>query len=294
MTRPLGQALTLHPNSKDWPMKNYQTELRIGAFSQLMQVTVKTLRNYELKGLLLPHRVDEWTGYRYYNIHQLHRLTAISQMQGHGFSLEEIKDLLEEGTQTPSLAQLDEKINQTQQQLEALTLRHQRLLQWRDARKQLKQMEEITIQSLPAIIVASHREVIPNYDALGPLCCQQIGPAMLAAGCRCTEPGYCFTIDHNQEYKRENIDIEYCEQIEELRPDTDFLQFKQLPAIPKALCMKHVGPYERFSESFTRAVAYLEEQGYRIAGNPRFCYIDGAWNQEDPEKWVSLIQIPIE
>jgi hypothetical protein len=38
--------------------------------------------------------------------------------------------------------------------------------------------------------------------------------------------------------------------------------------------------------------------GYRyyskVAGHPRYCYIDGIWNQEDPEKWLSIIQIPIE
>ena len=58
--------------------------------------------------------------------------------------------------------------------------------------------------------------------------------------------------------------------------------------------MKHIGPYERFYESFTEAFAYMEQHGYRIAGHPRTCYIDGAWNQEDPEKWLSIIQIPIE
>lgn len=55
-----------------------------------------------------------------------------------------------------------------------------------------------------------------------------------------------------------------------------------------------VGPYERFYESFTEAFHYMEEQGLKISGQPRTCYIDGAWNQEDPEKWVSIIQIPIE
>ena len=30
--------------------------------------------------------------------------------------------------------------------------------------------------------------------------------------------------------------------------------------------MKHVGPYERFYESFTEAFAYMEEQGYKMAG----------------------------
>ena len=41
-----------------------KTRLKIGEFSQLMQVTVKTLRHYEQKGLLAPDEVDEWTGYR--------------------------------------------------------------------------------------------------------------------------------------------------------------------------------------------------------------------------------------
>ena len=53
-------------------------------------------------------------------------------------------------------------------------------------------------------------------------------------------------------------------------------------------------PYERFYESFTEAFRYIEEHGYKVAGQHRTCYIDGAWNQEDPEKWLSLIQIPIE
>ena len=66
------------------------------------------------------------------------------------------------------------------------------------------------------------------------------------------------------------------------------------PAGPRALCMQHIGPYERFYESFTEAFRYIEEQGYKVAGQHRTCYIDGAWNQEDPEKWLSVIQIPIE
>jgi hypothetical protein len=31
-----------------------KTKLKIGAFSKMMQVTVKTLRHYEQKGLLVP------------------------------------------------------------------------------------------------------------------------------------------------------------------------------------------------------------------------------------------------
>ncbi|MGN0234234.1 MAG: MerR family transcriptional regulator [Bacteroidaceae bacterium] len=273
---------------------HYRTRLRIGEFSRLMQVTVKTLRHYERKGLLLPCEVDEWTGYRYYSLGQMQRLSEIRGMQRLGFSLDEIRELLDGPSHVPGIAMLEEKIRQTEEQLRQLSIRHCRLLEWRDSRKSILKMEQFSIQTLPEIIVASHREVIPDYAALGPLCYMKIGPAMQEAGCVCTQPGYCFTIDHNREYRLHDIDIEYCEQVEQMLPDTPFLQFRRIPAVPKALCLRHVGPYERFYESFTCAVRYMEEHGYRMAGHPRFSYIDGAWNQEDPEQWVSLIQIPIE
>ena len=272
----------------------YKTKLKIGEFSRLMQVTVKTLRHYESKGLLIPGEVDEWTGYRYYNLEQMQRLTEIKDLQKLGFSLEEIRDLLEDSRHVPSLEQLDSKIQDTEKQLSALKERHRRLLNWRDSRQQIIKMEQFRIISLPEIIVASHREVIPDYDALGPLCFEQIGPQMQMLGCKCPTPGYCFTIDHNKEYTRENIDIEYCEQVEEMLPGNGFISFKRLPAIDKVLSAQPIGPYDKFSETFTEAVKYLESQGMRISGAPRFSYIDGPWNQEDPQKWVSEIQIPVE
>lgn len=275
-------------------MMIYRTKLKIGEFSKLMQTTVKTLRYYEQKGLLLPHEVDEWTGYRYYSIEQMQRLQNIRDMQRLGFSLEEIKDLLDDDSSTPSIRQMDEKISETERLLRQLVARRERLLIWRDSRKQITTMEKFSIQSLPSIIVASHREVIPNYAALGPLCVEKIGPEMQRLGCKCPPPGYCFTVEHNKEYTPTDIDIEYCEQVEEMGTDSAIIQFKRLPEVPKALCVKHVGPYEQFYDSFAEAFRYIEEHGYKVIGQHRTCYIDGAWNQKDPEKWLSVIQIPIE
>ena len=270
------------------------TKLKIGEFSKMMQVTVKTLRHYEQRGLLMPDEVDKWTGYRYYSISQMQRLNAIRDLQRQGFALEEIKELFDAGAQMPSVDQLTKKIEETERQLQLLVERRRQLLRWLDSHKQKNTMEKFSIQSLPEIIVASHREVIADYSALGPLCVNKIGPEMQRLGCKCPPPGYCFTIEHAKEYHPTDIDIEYCEQVEEMGVDSSIIQFKRLSAVPKALCMKHIGPYERFYESYAEAFKYMEEQGYRMAGRPRTCYIDGAWNQDDPEKWVSVIQIPIE
>ena len=246
-----------------------------------MQVTVKTLRHYEQKGLLLPDEVDEWTGYRYYSIDQMQKLQAIRDLQRLGFSLDEIKDLFEDNSHIPSIRQLTEKIKETEAQLKQLITRRNRLLDWRNTRKEMKTMEKFSIQS-------------PDYAAIGSMCVEIIAPEMQRLGCKCPPPGYCFTVEHDREYKPTDVDIEYCEQVEEMGEDSAIIQFKRLPAVPKALCMKHVGPYERFYESYIEAFRYIEEHGYKPVGQFRTCYVDGVWNQEDPEKWLSIIQIPIE
>ena len=38
---------------------------------------------------------------------------------------------------------------------------------------------------------------------------------------------------------------------------------------------------------------HYEENGYEVCGNIRECYIDGVWNKEREEDWLSEIQIPV-
>lgn len=265
---------------------------KIKEFSQLCQVTVKTLRHYEKIGLLVPNEVDAWTGYRYYDVSQMQTLLNIRRLKMMGFSLEEILDLFAAGYINPSQELIDEKIAACRTELDMLQHRLHDLLAMRQWIDKISMMDRFEIQSLPEIIVAYHREVIPTYDDLGRLCYEKIGPEMMRLGCKCAQPGYCFTVEYN-EYRPTNIDIEYCEQVEEMMPESDILKFKVLPAIPKALCMKHIGRYDKFYESFVEAFQYMEQHGYKQAGHPRTSYVDGAWNQEDPDKWLSVIQIPV-
>lgn len=271
----------------------YRTKLKIGEFSKLMQVTVKTLRLYEQKGLLMPDEVDVWTGYRYYRFSQMQQLSTIRLLQGMGFSLAEIKEIIDTDSFVPPLEQLEQKISDCEQQLHILQGRLQLLLALRDSRKKIITMEKFTIQTLPSIIVASHREVIKNWQAIGQMCTDVIAPEMHRLGCRCPMPGYCFTVEHNKEYKPTDIDIEYCEQVEEMGQDSAIIQFKRLPEVPTALCMAHHGPYDRFYESYTELFRYIEEHGYRVVGQHRTVYVDGVWNQKDPDKWLSIIQVPV-
>ena len=100
-----------------------KTKLKIGEFSKLMQVTVKTLRHYEQMGLLIPYEVDKWTGYRYYTIEQMQRLNAIRELKGMGFSLEEIKDLYDDEYHEPSISQINAKLTECNRQIRTLLKR---------------------------------------------------------------------------------------------------------------------------------------------------------------------------
>lgn len=268
-------------------------KLKIGEFSRLCKVTVRTLRHYEKIGLLVPEIVDRWTGYRYYSINQLQRMLDILELKSLGFSLEEIKDLFEDANHKPSVESLETKVRECEAELKLLQARMSQLKAMVTFQKKLENMEKVFIESLPEITVASYRAVIPSYDALGMLCYQTIGPEMARLGCECPEPGYCYTIEHG-DYKPEDVDIEYCEKVLEAKQDSELIKFKKIPAVPTAVCMKVYGPYEGLRQNYIDLFKWMEENGYRIAGDPRANYIDGIWNQEDPAKWLTVIQVPAE
>ncbi len=68
--------------------------MKIGDFSLLTNVPVKTLRYYSDIGLLMPEKTDD-TGYRYYSIRQLSKLNKILSLKESGFTLNEIISLSE-------------------------------------------------------------------------------------------------------------------------------------------------------------------------------------------------------
>lgn len=269
-------------------------ELQIGRFSKLCGVTIKTLHHYEKLGLISPSRVDEWTGYRYYAASQLQTMETIRRFKELGFSLEEIGTLMEADSQVPPMELLETKILETETLLRQMLQRRERLHKVLNLQQNYINMDKFSIQSIPAMTVACHRARIPNYEALGDLCCNTIGPEMARLGCQCPTPGYCYTIEHDKEYRPTDIDIEYCEQVSEAKADSAIIKFRQEPAIPLAVCMKVYGPYGQLYKNYVDLFAYMEKEGYKIAGAPRACYVDGIWNQPDPAQWLTIIQVPAE
>lgn len=71
--------------------------MKIGEIAAFFNVSVKAIRVYEKKGILKPAKIDEQTGYRYYTVEQVQKLNALIELKAVGFSLAEIKIILDGG-----------------------------------------------------------------------------------------------------------------------------------------------------------------------------------------------------
>jgi DNA-binding transcriptional MerR regulator len=69
--------------------------MQIGEMAGFFNISVKALRVYEKMGIIKPVKVDERTGYRYYATDQVPQLNALLELKQLGFSLSEIKGLLD-------------------------------------------------------------------------------------------------------------------------------------------------------------------------------------------------------
>lgn len=59
--------------------------MKIGEIAAFFNVSVKAIRIYEKKGIIVPARIDPETGYRYYSADQVRTLNALLELKTLGF-----------------------------------------------------------------------------------------------------------------------------------------------------------------------------------------------------------------
>lgn len=264
------------------------TYYKIGMFASMNRVTIKALRHYDEQDLLKPIHVEEDNGYRYYASSQIADLHQILALKNMGFSLEEIR-AIRRGSCEREL--LNKKKYQILKEISELTAR---LAQVESYLAQGHENESafVLIKRLPAVKVAAMRVRLESYEDLFTYM-PQMGEEMERLDCVCAQPDYCFTYYLEPGYKEEQILIETCQAVEQHFPDSDIVQYKELGEVSEAACIMHKGSYEDLPKSYTKVIQFIEENGYEISGPIRESYIDGIWNKEAEEDWLSEIQVPV-
>ena len=269
--------------------------IRIGDFSKLSRVSVKTLRYYDETGLLKPVHVDPFTGYRLYEYSQLSTLHRILALKDLGFSLEEIGRLLDDGLSVEQMyGMLKLRETEARQRVRDEAERLERI------RARLRQIEQedcmskydVVIKSVDEVKVASLRGVVPTPPEQGGLW-QELEEYL--AKQRVKPTGACLTLYHDDEYKERDWDVEVCEPIDAELGETQRVKVQTLPAVKTLACTIHNGPFVTIGEAYNAIGKWITDNSYRIVGPCREIYLHskGDGNQNDPDT-VTEIQFPVE
>jgi len=260
---------------------------KIGEFSILSKTTIKTLRYYEKEQLLTPAYINEENGYRYYNIDQLSDITRILSLREIGLSIKDIKEVLNGYDLVEKLENRKMEINKN------IELEHIQLSKINKVLEEKNMEKEIIIKDIPKYTVYYKEGVIKDYSEMPKFVlgsgteCLELNPNI-----KCIEPDYCFITYLDEEYKEKDIKIRYSQAVEEKGIENDDIKFVDLGPV-RAVCIYHKGSYSKLAESYNVIMKYIESNNYQIIDKPRECYIDGCWNKEKEEDYLTEIQIPI-
>lgn len=260
---------------------------RIGEFSELSKTTIKALRYYEKEGLLIPSYVDKYTGYRFYETSQLPELAKIISLRQMGLSINNIKSILDG-------ANLETILKQRKKELETeISLSNSQLLQINNLLEGKNMEREVIVKYLPSYTVYYKEGVIKDFSEIVKFIlqsaeeCKSTNPEI-----KCVEPDYCYVSYLDGEYKEKDIKIRYAQAVMEMGVPNETIKFEELKPI-KAACIYHKGVYDNLRESYSYLINWVEKNGYEIIEPIRERYIDGMWNKENEEEWLTEIQIPV-
>lgn len=134
----------------------------IGEFSKITTLSVKSLRLYHEKGILIPAEVDKFTKYRYYNEVNYEKACSIKILREHDFSLTEIKDILDECREEyDMLEQIKEKLSEVKNKIDRYKEISQSLeniiKQEKENIMKTKQEFDVEEKEISTILIAGHR-----------------------------------------------------------------------------------------------------------------------------------------
>ncbi|UCC17901.1 MAG: MerR family transcriptional regulator [Dehalococcoidales bacterium] len=289
--------------------------LKIGDFSRLARVTIKTLRYYDELGLLKPAEIDSFTGYRYYSADQLPRLHRIIALKEMGLSLEEIARLLQDNVSISHILDLLHTKQEAQKRrLEDELERLKWVEDWiSDVEKENKlPAYEIILKKIPPIQVVSVNTTLPNTFDIKPVwskassVMKEIVDHIIKSNSQIVGP--MIVIYPNEISREDNIDCELAFPVSQDVPSRGEIQCKELPGYDQMVTTIHKGGVNSGAPANIALAKWFEINDYqiigphrnvvlidyKIVGPDRDIYFGDTQSSSPPEEFVVEIQLPVE
>jgi DNA-binding transcriptional MerR regulator len=267
----------------------------IGEFARHGRVSVRMLRHYDSTGLLRPARVDPASGYRFYAAGQLARLNRIIALKDLGFSLDQVRAMLDDQV---SAEQLRGMLWLRQAELQSrLTADTARLAQV-EARLQIIEREgtmptdDIQVKQIPAVRVAELTATAASLEpaAITPVIrplYAELGSRLDRAGVTPAGPAISYYEDGPD---GDSVVVHATLPVNAEPGDGPDFAIVDLPAIQQAATVVHRGSMDNVMATIQVLAGWIEDNGYRASGYPREFYLECP---EDTTQWVTELQEPI-
>jgi DNA-binding transcriptional MerR regulator len=264
----------------------------IGEFSRITSLSIKTLRLYHEKELLVPAEVDKYTGYRYYNAMNYETARSIKILKDFDFTLTEIKDIVDEfDDETDLLPQLQDKLSEVQgkiQRYHDISRALEDIIKF-EKESAMKDTHEFEIEEkqIDTLLIAGCR-MKGKYEEVGK------GFAKLGKALGRHINGKAMTLYYDCEFKEDGADFEPCFPVRK-GTDSDGISVRELKG-GKAISLIHVGTYESLSESYKKIFAYVNDKGLKTELPSREVYLKGPGMifRGNPKNYLTEIIIMIE
>jgi DNA-binding transcriptional MerR regulator len=267
----------------------------IGDFASHGRVSVRMLRHYDAIGLLRPAAVDPASGYRWYEAGQLTRLNRLVALKDLGFTLEQVRSILDEKV---SVEELRGMLRLRQAELQARIAGDAARLAQVEARLRIIEREgvmpadEVQVKRIPAVRVAELSGIAADFEpesitpVIGPLYDELIR-RLERAGVTPTGAPVAWYEDATD---GDGVVVHAGMPVDVERGGAHGLQVVDLPAIERAATILHHGSMDGVMPTVQALARWIEANGYRSAGYSRELYLECG---EDRDTWVTELQEPI-
>ncbi|MEU5610752.1 MerR family transcriptional regulator [Streptomyces sparsogenes] len=268
----------------------------IGEFAKHGRVSVRMLRHYDAIGLLHPVRTDPASGYRYYEAGQLARLNRVIALKDLGFSLHQVKALLDDDIGTEELrgmlrlrrAELESAVAEAVARLGQVEARLRTI-----ENEGRMPTEDIVVKSLPPLRLAELTATAASFQpqdigpVIGPLFDRLCG-LVEAAGVTPTGPGLAYYGDAPEGGGAITVHAGL-PVAADVGTDHGF-RIVHLPGVERAATVVHRGPMDDVLPTSQALARWIDAHGYRSTGLPRELSLACP---EDRAQWVTELQEPI-
>ncbi|MGG3522940.1 MerR family transcriptional regulator [Bacillus pseudomycoides] len=251
----------------------------VGQFSTICGVSIKTLHHYDTIHLVKPLHTDSVTGYRYYDYEQIKTLQYIKKLKMFGFSLQEIKRVLE----SHDNRELENRLREKALQLEG------KMIKMRQTLEAMDQSIDDLNRNEPFVTVSNITECFEEirerqwiYGVREKICIREIDfvvkklfERLYAYGIEVD--GKMMTVFHQFYKGNAPIDLEVCVPIKEC---DDTLSNVRCLEGGKHICVIVKGPYSELGIAYEKIMNFIEEKGYVVRDSPFEVYEQGVFTEQ--------------